>query len=70
MRVMIIYICYIIESHAYYIFYFISFSQLRKYFSFSHLEKIFFKPVNKNVGAGINTLMSICDGLGPSIFCR
>ena len=26
--------------------------------------------VNKSVGAGINTLMSISDGLGPSIFCR
>ena len=26
--------------------------------------------VNKGVGAGINTLMSISDGLGPSIFCR
>ena len=24
----------------------------------------------QNVGAGINTLMSISDGLGPSIFCR
>ena len=26
--------------------------------------------VNKSVGAGIKTLMSISDGLGPSIFCR
>ena len=26
--------------------------------------------VNKGVGGGINTLMSISDGLGPSIFCR
>ena len=26
--------------------------------------------VNKGVGAGIGTLMSISDGLGPSIFCR
>ena len=26
--------------------------------------------VNKGVGAGINTLMSISDGLGSSIFCR
>ena len=26
--------------------------------------------VNKGVGAGISTLMSISDGLGPSIFCR
>ena len=26
--------------------------------------------VNKSVGAAISTLMSISDGLGPSIFCR
>ena len=26
--------------------------------------------VNKGVSAGIDTLMSISDGLGPSIFCR
>ena len=30
----------------------------------------FCKTVNKSVGAGINTFMSISDGLGPSIFCR
>ena len=30
----------------------------------------FCTTVNKSVGAGINTLMSISDGLGPSIFCR
>ena len=24
----------------------------------------------QNVGAGMNTLMSVSDGLGPSIFCR
>ena len=28
------------------------------------------RTVNKSVGAGINSLMSISDGLGPSIFCR
>ena len=28
------------------------------------------RTVNKSVGAEINTLMSISDGLGPSIFCR
>ena len=32
--------------------------------------KRFCRYVNKSVGAGINTLMSISDGLGPSIFCR
>ena len=30
----------------------------------------FSRTVNKSVGAGINTLMSISDGLGPSTFCR
>ena len=30
----------------------------------------FCRTVNKSVGAGLNTLMSISDGLGPSIFCR
>ena len=30
----------------------------------------FCRSVNKSVGARINTLMSISDGLGPSIFCR
>ena len=30
----------------------------------------FYRTVNKSVGAGINTLMSISDGLGPSIFCQ
>ena len=33
------------------------------------MEK-FYRTVNKSVGAGMNTLMSISDGLGPSIFCR
>ena len=46
------------------------FSQLRKNFSFSHLGNKFFRTVNKNVDAEINTLMPISDGLGPSIFSR
>ena len=32
--------------------------------------EFFCRTVNKSVGAGINTLMSISDGLGPSNFCR
>ena len=47
-------------------------------FTFRFKEKVFFFPFREytfsdckeNVGAGINTLMSISDGLGPSIFCR
>ena len=29
-----------------------------------------FLECKQNVGAGINTLMSIFDGLGPSFFCQ
>ena len=29
-----------------------------------------FLDSSQNVGAGITTLISICDGLGPSILCR
>ena len=35
-----------------------------------HLGNIICRTVDKNVGAGIDTLMSISDGLGPSIFCQ
>ena len=31
---------------------------------------MFLYNCKKSVGAGIDTLMSISDGLGPSIFCR
>ena len=40
-----------------------------KLFLFPFTE-YFCRPVNENVGVGIDTLMSISDGLGPSIFCR
>ena len=39
-------------------------------FSLFHLGNIFCRTVDEIVGAGIDTLMSISDGLGPSIFCR
>ena len=46
------------------------FSKLRKHFStFPLLEKICL-DCKQYVGAGINTLMSISDGLSQSIFCR
>ena len=54
----------------FHIYFLIHFLQQRKYFSFFHLGNIFCRTVNKNVGAGINTLMSISDVFGPSIFCR
>ena len=48
------------------------------YFTFLTKETFFLRPFiehtfldcKQNVGAGINTLMSIFDGLGPCIFCR
>ena len=51
-------------------FYFISLSQPRKNFFLVPFREHIFGTVNKNVGAGINILMSISDGLGLSIFCR
>ena len=32
--------------------------------------EFFCRTVNKSVGTGMDTLMSVSDGLGPSIFCR
>ena len=32
--------------------------------------KLVYQDCKQHVGAGINTLISISDGLGPSIFCR
>ena len=35
-----------------------------------HLGSIQYEDSKQHVGEGISTLMSISDGLGPSIFCR
>ena len=43
---------------------------IKEIFSLLPSTEYFSITVNKGVGAGINTLMSIYDGLGPSIFCR
>ena len=51
----------------YFLFYFIS---LMKHFSLFYPGKKPFLDCKQNVGARIDTLMSISDGLGPSIFCR
>ena len=53
--------------------YFILFSlfSILSYFNFfSQLSKLVYQDCKQHVGAGINALMSISDGLGPSIFCR
>ena len=52
--------------HIYFLF---RFYKKANIFPFPFTE-YFCRTVNKNVGAGINTLMSISNGLGPSIFCR
>ena len=45
-------------------------SSLRNSFEFSVYEVYNCQDFKQYVGAGINTFMSISDGLGPSIFCR
>ena len=45
-------------------------SLIRKFLVFSVYGLYKFQHCRQYVGAGINTLMSISDGLGPSIFCR
>ena len=66
MRVMII---YIVLSHAFPYLFFNPFLQSRNFCSFP-IYGIFCITVSRGVGAGIDTLMSFSDGLGPSIFCR
>ena len=48
----------------------ILFSYLRKFFVFSISGLYIFSNCKRYVGAGINTLLSVSDRLGPSIFCR
>ena len=43
---------------------------IKEIFFLFPFTEYFCRTVNKRVGAGIGTLMSISDGLGPSIFCR
>ena len=66
-RVMII---YIIWSHAFPYLFFNPFFIIKEIFFLFPSMEYFCITVNKGVGAGINTLMSISDGLGLSIFCR
>ena len=52
-------------------FTFFSFLSNLKYFIFlSQLRKLIYQDCKQHVGAGINALMSISDGLGMSILCR
>ena len=63
--------CFLVPKSC--IVYFIFFSIFPfqvNFFSLSQLRKLVYQDYKQYVGAGINTLMSISDGLGPSIFCR
>ena len=50
--------------------YFILLSQSTKFLKFSIYGINNCQDSEQYVGAGINTLMTFCDGLGPSIFCQ
>ena len=52
------------------IFIFKSIFTIKELFFLFPFTEYFCITVNKGVGAGINTLMSFSDGLGPSIFRR
>ena len=43
---------------------------IKDFFFLFPFTEYFCRTVNKRVGAGIDTLMSISDGLEPSNFCR
>ena len=63
------------DEVMHFVFYFIFIFIFVILFVLSYTRKFFelsiYGVYNKQlVGAGINTLMSISDGLGPSIFCR
>ena len=66
------YIIFLINSLIFivglYILYF--FPDCGKIWYFLHLWNIHFLVCKQNLGVGMNTLMSISDGLGPSVFCR
>ena len=51
-------------------FIFQSIFTIKEIFFLFPFTKYFCRTVKKRVGAGIDTLMSISDGLGPSIFYR
>ena len=58
------------KSCVSYFILFCLFSILSYFIFLSQLRKLVYQDCKQHVGAGINALMSISDGLGPSIFCR
>ena len=68
---MIIFICHLSKvMHFVFFIFLFHFPSYGKIFSIPHSGNKCFWTINKNVGAGINTLMSVSDGLGLSIFYR
>ena len=67
---------YFCDEVMHFVFYFVFFIFIFVILFSTLLNKKFFELSihgvynEQHVGAGINTLMSISDGLGPSIFCR
>ena len=71
---MIIYFLHIIHKFkvmhfVFFILFYFTVLTKEIFFPFPSREYTFLE-CKQNVGAGINTLMSISEGLGPSIFCR
>ena len=58
------------KSCIVYFFIFPFFSNLSLFIFPFPIKGLVYQDYKQYVGAGINTLMSISDGLGPSIFCR
>ena len=59
-----------IEVMCFIFYYFFPFSILSYFIFLFQLRKLIYQDCEQHVGAGINALMSISDGVGPSIFCR
>ena len=63
--------CILYQSHVLHILFYSLYFSILSYFIFlSQLRKLVYQDCKQSVGAGMNALMSISDGLGPSIFCR
>ena len=58
------------KSSISYFILFSLFSILSHFIFLSQFRKLVYQDCKQHVGAGINALMSISDGLGSSIFCR
>ena len=62
--------CILVPMYCIFYLFFHFFQFKPFYFFLSQLGKLVYQDHKQYVGAGINTLMSISDGLRPSIFCR